>query len=76
MARQSYLNARPDVARKVVRAYADAIHRYKTDEEFAVRVLTQYTQIDAASETNAPIADTSRPDHMELRLGTHSGLLQ
>ncbi len=46
MARESYLNARPDVARKVVRAYADAIHRYKTDEEFSVRVLTQYTKID------------------------------
>jgi ABC-type nitrate/sulfonate/bicarbonate transport system substrate-binding protein len=46
MARESYLNARPDVARKVVRAYADAIHRYKTDEEFSIRVLTQYTQID------------------------------
>ena len=46
MARESYLNARPDVARKMIRAYADAVHRYKTDEEFSVRVLTQYTKID------------------------------
>jgi len=46
MARESYLNARPDVARKVVRAYADAIHRYKTDEAFAVDTLIKYTQID------------------------------
>jgi NitT/TauT family transport system substrate-binding protein len=46
MARESYLNARPDVARKVVRAYADAIHRYKTDEAFSVDTLVKYTQID------------------------------
>ncbi len=46
MARESYLNAHPDVARKVVRAYADAIHRYKTDEAFAVDTLIKYTKID------------------------------
>ena len=46
MARESFFNARPEVMRKLIRAYADAIHRYKTDEDFSVRVLTQYTQIE------------------------------
>ncbi len=46
MARESYLNAHPDVARKVVRAYVDAVHRYKTDEAFAVDTLVAYTKID------------------------------
>jgi ABC-type nitrate/sulfonate/bicarbonate transport system substrate-binding protein len=46
MVRDSYVSAHPDVVRKVIRAYADAIHRYKTDEDFSLRVLKQYTKID------------------------------
>ncbi|HZU07086.1 MAG TPA: ABC transporter substrate-binding protein [Chloroflexota bacterium] len=46
MARESFLNARPEVARKFIRAYVDALHRYKTDEDFSIRVLTQYTKIE------------------------------
>ena len=46
MARESYLSAHPDIARKIVRAYVDAVHRYKTDEAFAVDTLIAYTKID------------------------------
>ena len=46
MARDSYVAKHPDVVRKLVRAYADAVHRYKTDESFAIQVLQQYTKIE------------------------------
>lgn len=46
MAREEYMATSSDVARKLVRAVADAIHRYKTDQEFSLTVLRQYTTIE------------------------------
>ncbi|HWP57724.1 MAG TPA: ABC transporter substrate-binding protein [Candidatus Acidoferrales bacterium] len=46
VARLSYVEANPEVARRVVRAYVRGIHRYKADPDLAVDVLRRYSLIE------------------------------
>jgi len=45
VARRSYVEQKPEMAGKVVRAYVRGIHRYKTDLELALRVFRKYSLI-------------------------------
>jgi len=46
VARRSYVEQKPEMAGKVVRAYVRGIHRYKTDLELALRVFKKYSLIE------------------------------
>jgi ABC-type nitrate/sulfonate/bicarbonate transport system substrate-binding protein len=45
VARRSYVEQNPEIARRIVRAYVRGIHRYKTDLELALRVFRKYSLI-------------------------------
>ena len=45
-ATQSYLSKNPQVVLGFVRAYSRGLHRFKTDQPFAVRTLAKYLQLD------------------------------
>jgi NitT/TauT family transport system substrate-binding protein len=42
---RSYMREAPDVARRYVRAYVEGLHRFKSDKNFAVRVIGKYSRI-------------------------------
>jgi ABC-type nitrate/sulfonate/bicarbonate transport system substrate-binding protein len=46
VARRSYVEQNPEVARKMLRAYVRGIQRYKTDRPLACNVLKKYSLID------------------------------
>ncbi len=51
---RSYMREAPDVVRRYVRAYVEGLHRFKTDKNFAVKVIGKYSRItdpDALEET-------------------------
>ncbi len=42
--RRAYLDANPDLARRMVKSYVEGIHRYRTDRAFAVRTVARYAR--------------------------------
>jgi ABC-type nitrate/sulfonate/bicarbonate transport system substrate-binding protein len=46
VARRSYVEQNPEVARKIVRAYVRGVQRYKTDRPMALKVLKKYSLVD------------------------------
>ena len=51
---RSYLREAPDTMRRYLRAYVEALHRFKTDKAFAAKVIGKYsrmTEPDALEET-------------------------
>lgn len=46
VARRSYVEQNPEMARKVVRGYVRGIHRYKTDPDVALGVFRKYSLIE------------------------------
>ena len=42
---RSYMREAPDVVRRYVRAYVEGLHRFKTDKNFAVKVIGKYSRI-------------------------------
>ena len=58
--RRGYLDGNPDVVRRMVRAYVEGIHRYRTDKAFAVRTVARYartTDFAAVEETYNGLAN-------------------
>ncbi len=45
-ARRDYVEQNEDTIRKIVKAYVEGMHRYRTDREFTVRVQQDYSGID------------------------------
>ncbi|HXG52514.1 MAG TPA: ABC transporter substrate-binding protein [candidate division Zixibacteria bacterium] len=51
---RGYARENPNVLRRYLRAYVEALHRFKTDKEFSVKVIGKYSRItepDALEET-------------------------
>lgn len=44
-ARRDYVERNPDITRKFIKAYAEGMHRYRTDREFTVGVQAEYSGI-------------------------------
>ncbi len=42
---RSYMREAPDTMRRYLRAYVEALHRFKTDKPFAAKVIAKYTRI-------------------------------
>jgi len=42
--RRAYLDANPALARRIIKAYVEGIHRYRTDRAFAVRTVARYAR--------------------------------
>ena len=42
---RSYMREAPDTVRRYLRAYVEALHRFKTDKNFSIRVIGKYTRI-------------------------------
>ncbi len=42
--RRAYLDANPGMARRMIKAYVEGIHRYRTDRAFAVRTVARYAR--------------------------------
>lgn len=42
--RRVYLDANPDLARRMIKSYVEGIHRYRTDRAFAVRTVARYAR--------------------------------
>ena len=42
--RRAYLDANADLTRRMVKAYVEGIHRYRTDRAFAVRTVARYAR--------------------------------
>jgi NitT/TauT family transport system substrate-binding protein len=42
---RSYIRESPDIVRRYLRAYVEALHRLKTDKNFSTRVIGKYTRI-------------------------------
>ena len=42
---RSYVRESPDVVRRYLRAYVEGLHRFKTDKNFAVKVIGKYSRI-------------------------------
>jgi NitT/TauT family transport system substrate-binding protein len=51
---RAYLREAPDIVRRYVRAYVEGLHRFKSDKNFALKVIGKYSRItekDALEET-------------------------
>ncbi len=42
---RSYMREAPDIVRRYLRAYVEALHRFKTDKNFSIRVIGKYSRI-------------------------------
>ena len=42
---RSYIREAPDTVRRYLRAYVEALYRFKTDKNFSIRVIGKYTRI-------------------------------
>ena len=42
---RSYMREAPDAARRYLRAYVEGLHRFKTDKNFAMKVIGKYSRI-------------------------------
>jgi ABC-type nitrate/sulfonate/bicarbonate transport system substrate-binding protein len=42
--RRAYLDANPDITRRMIKSYVEGIHRYRTDRAFAVRTVARYAR--------------------------------
>jgi NitT/TauT family transport system substrate-binding protein len=42
---RSYMREAPDAVRRYLRAYVEALHRFKTDKNFAMKVIGKYSRI-------------------------------
>ncbi len=62
---KTYARENPDTMRRYLRAYVEGLHRFKTDKEFSLRVLAQYTRTteqDILEETYRHYAITVMPE--------------
>ena len=50
-ARQSFLQNRPDVASRFVKAYVEGIYRFKTDKRLALATIEKYTKVKTTPAT-------------------------
>jgi len=48
-ARRDYVHANEDLFRRIVKAYVEGMHRYRTDRDFTVKVQQEYSGIDDRS---------------------------
>lgn len=50
-ARQSFLQSRPDVANRFLKAFTEGIHRFKTDKRLALATIEKYTRVKTTPDT-------------------------
>jgi ABC-type nitrate/sulfonate/bicarbonate transport system substrate-binding protein len=60
VARRSYVEQNPEIARSVVRAYVRGIHRYKTDLDLALGVFKKYSLVEDAQVARQCYATANR----------------
>ena len=45
VARRGFVKEKPDTVRRFIKSYVEAIHRLKTDKQFALKVIGQHTKV-------------------------------